>query len=129
MTTPTAAEVEAIAKALTNVYDPIEPFFKAAAMLRTLSARVAELEQQMEEATDHILKGVNTMRITDIKRMWVNQPSSSQLRHDLHGTNVIAVQETDRVHCVFFLSGPAISCQIPNECLSAGWLPAPTPKE
>lgn len=56
-----------------------------------------------------------------MKRMWINQPSTLQPLHKLHGTNVLAKPETDKVHIAYFLSGPRISQQVPNECLSAGW--------
>jgi hypothetical protein len=58
-------------------------------------------------------------------RMWINQPSTLQPFHKLHGTNVLAAREqgTDRVRRVYFLSGDVISQQMPRQALSEGWTP------
>lgn len=52
--------------------------------------------------------------------MWVNQPSTSQPEHALHGTNVLAYHEYGRTWQVFFLDRP-VSRQMLGECLSPGW--------
>ena len=52
------------------------------------------------------------------KRMWINQPSATQPLHHLHGTNVLAVEDT-----IYFLSGKTISMLVltnPSP-LSEGW--------
>lgn len=56
----------------------------------------------------------------DIQRMWINQPSSLQPLHNLHGTNVLAVREgTD--WRIYFLNSDVISQQAPLTSLSEGW--------
>jgi hypothetical protein len=62
------------------------------------------------------------MDITDIRRMWINQPSKLQPLHKLHGTNVLAVHEYDSTYCIFFLDGPVVSQQVSRLCLSIGWV-------
>jgi len=59
------------------------------------------------------------------KRMWINQPSTLQPHHALHGTNVLAVHEYDDTFCIFFLSGEVVSQQVFRSVLSPGWRPAP----
>lgn len=53
-------------------------------------------------------------------RMWVNQPSTQQPLHHMHGTNVLA----DPDNRVYLLSGPVISMQVPPNTLSKGWRPS-----
>jgi hypothetical protein len=55
------------------------------------------------------------------KRFWINQPSSHQPFHHLHGTNVIGVHEYESTYTIYFLSGNVISCQAFKEWLSEGW--------
>lgn len=52
-----------------------------------------------------------------VERMWINQPSTLQPLHHLHGTNVLAVGRR-----VYFLSGPVISMMVPERVLSRGWI-------
>jgi hypothetical protein len=54
-------------------------------------------------------------------RMWINQPSTSQPLHHLHGTNVLALRENDDTCRIYFLSGDVISQQAPRLSLSSGW--------
>lgn len=64
-------------------------------------------------------------RMTGIKmvRMWINQPSTFQPLHHLHGTNVLAtLTKSDKVAQVYFLSGPVISQNVPKNTLSMGWI-------
>lgn len=56
-----------------------------------------------------------------LKRMWVNQPSTLQQHHDLHGTRVLAHQEYEDTWTVYFVSGPVVSQQMFRSCLSDGW--------
>lgn len=56
-----------------------------------------------------------------IHRMFVNQPSTLQPHHALHGTRVRAHRETEAVCRVYFLAGPIISQQLPSLSLSMGW--------
>lgn len=57
------------------------------------------------------------------QRMWINQPSTLQPLHHLHGTNVLAVHEYDDTWSIFFLSGDAVSMQASLLWLSDGWRP------
>ena len=55
------------------------------------------------------------------ERMWVNQPSTLQPLHHLHGTNVLAVHEYEHTYRIYFLSGDVISQQCNGASLSKGW--------
>lgn len=57
-----------------------------------------------------------------MKRYTIDQPSTLQPLHSMHGVRVLAVPETDKVMRVYFLSGEVISQQVPKLCLSEGWL-------
>ena len=59
------------------------------------------------------------MHDKNLKRMWINQPSTLQPLHHLNGVNVLANGST-----VYFLSGPIISMEVPTNPspLSHGWL-------
>lgn len=54
-------------------------------------------------------------------RMWINQPSTLQDHHKLHGTNVLATHETGDLWRVYFLSGSVVSMVMNLRCLSRGW--------
>ena len=56
-------------------------------------------------------------------RMWINQPSTLQPLHRLHGTNVLAQTDNNTTSRVWFLSGDVISQQVPVNALSWGWRP------
>lgn len=56
------------------------------------------------------------------QRCWINQPSTQQPLHHLHGTNVLAVKETESTYRIYFLSGPIISQQAPANSLSKNWV-------
>lgn len=56
-----------------------------------------------------------------VERMWINQPSTQQTYHDLHGTNVLAVYERPNFYRVYFLSGPVVSQEVSALALSRGW--------
>lgn len=58
---------------------------------------------------------------TVMKRMWINQPSTLQPLHGLHGVRVLARPDTDRTARAYLLSGDVISMQVPRETLSDGW--------
>jgi hypothetical protein len=60
------------------------------------------------------------MRVA-VHRMWVNQPSAHQAYHKWHGTNVLAIRESETAYDVYFLSGPVISMRISHLALSHGW--------
>jgi hypothetical protein len=53
------------------------------------------------------------------ERYWINQPSTLQPHHKLHGTNVL-VDTTD--YTCYFLEGAIISMLIDPLCLSKGWI-------
>lgn len=59
-----------------------------------------------------------------MRRMRINQPSTLQPLHRLHGTNVLATTYSGDVYRVFFLDGDVISQQMPRGYLSGGWQPA-----
>lgn len=59
----------------------------------------------------------------ELTRMWINQPSTLQPLHALHGTNVLAVHEYDDTMRIYFLSGDCISQQVCRRVLSEGWRP------
>jgi len=56
-----------------------------------------------------------------IERMWINQPSTLQPYHDLHGTNVLATRKSDDTWIIYFLSGDVVNQVIDPISLSAGW--------
>lgn len=58
----------------------------------------------------------------ELRRMWVNQPSTLQPHHKLHGTSVLAIKEYDNTYRVYFLSGPIVSQQMTGLALSEGWI-------
>ncbi len=57
----------------------------------------------------------------ELRRMWINQPSTLQEFHYLHGTNVLAKHEYGDTMRIYFLSGNVISQQISRSTLSEGW--------
>jgi hypothetical protein len=59
--------------------------------------------------------------MVDIKRMWINQPSTSQEFHHMHGTKVLAIRESPVMMRVYFLDGDVISQHMPTKALSMGW--------
>ena len=57
----------------------------------------------------------------EIKRMWINQPSTLQPLHHLHGTNVLAHHAYDHTYVIYFLSGKTVSMHVLRMVLSEGW--------
>lgn len=58
----------------------------------------------------------------ELKRMWINQPSTLQENHNLHGTNVLSAEPDDNnIVRIYFLSGEVISQNIQMIALSKGW--------
>lgn len=55
-----------------------------------------------------------------LHRLWVNQPSTRQPFHHLHGTRVLGYHEGTAWR-VYFLDGDTVSQQLPSAALSAGW--------
>lgn len=56
-------------------------------------------------------------------RMWINQPSTLQEFHHLHGVNVLAeFPNGNYATRIYFLEGETISQMIPHRVLSRGWL-------
>jgi hypothetical protein len=53
--------------------------------------------------------------------MWINQPSTLQKFHALHGTNVLAGEDYGDTMKVYFLSGDVISAQVSKRALCEGW--------
>lgn len=58
-----------------------------------------------------------------MRRMWINQPSTKQTHHSLHGTRVLV--DTNRSLgdpvTVYFLSGAVVSMRMSPMALSDGW--------
>lgn len=52
-----------------------------------------------------------------MKRMWINQPSTLDPLHKMHGTNVLTADE----ETVYPVSGETISLMVPRRALSSGW--------
>jgi hypothetical protein len=59
--------------------------------------------------------------MNELKRMWINQPSTSQPHHTLHGERVLAVFEYGETYRIYFLRGNVVSQQIATQALSEGW--------
>lgn len=49
---------------------------------------------------------------------WVNQPSTLQPRHDLHGKRCVVYDQHERYVQVFFTEGTTRSTVIDRQCLS-----------
>ena len=59
----------------------------------------------------------------EMKRMWINQPSSLQPEHKRHGENVLAYVYPNRaIARVYPLSGEIISEDMLLLILSEGWI-------
>lgn len=58
-----------------------------------------------------------------MNRAWVNQPSTLQPHHRLHGTLVLAspVEAGATAVRIWFLSGPVVGQLLIKEALSYGW--------
>lgn len=63
-----------------------------------------------------------------MRRMWINQPSTLQPNHKLHGINVLACPReiidfeiNEPTRRIYFLDGPVISMEILASSLSDGW--------
>lgn len=56
-----------------------------------------------------------------MQRMWINQPSTLQPHHNLHGTNVLVEDTVGVTRRVYFLNGPIVSQEILTPALSWGW--------
>ena len=56
-----------------------------------------------------------------VKRMWINQPSTLQQYHHLHGRNVLADFRDDET-VIYFMEGAVISQQIDPLALDPGWV-------
>lgn len=58
----------------------------------------------------------------EFKRMWINQPSTLQTYHSLHGKRVFATHLKDgKLTTIYFLEGPIVSQMIDPIALSEGW--------
>lgn len=73
-------------------------------------------------AMDAGTRNVARIHPNDIRRMWVNQPSTAQPLHALHGVNVLAHREPNsEMWRIYFLSGDVVSQQCNPLALSPGW--------
>lgn len=55
-------------------------------------------------------------------RYWINQPSTLQAHHALHGRNVLGADTRERFVRIYFTRGPVISMEIDRAALSRGWI-------
>jgi hypothetical protein len=60
-------------------------------------------------------------QLSGLRRMWIDQPSTLQPLHHLHGTRVLGYKEYEGTYRVFFLEGDIVSQQAPSLCLGEGW--------
>jgi hypothetical protein len=67
-------------------------------------------------------EGKEKPRMPEVKRMWINQPSTAQPMHERDGENVLAVLEYDTTYRVYLLHGDVVSMQMLAEWLSPGWI-------
>jgi hypothetical protein len=67
--------------------------------------------------------------VTNLRRAWINQPSTQQEHHDLHGRRVLAAEDRDGVSRVFFTEGPVVSMELRSTSLSDGWYVAPVQRQ
>ena len=58
-----------------------------------------------------------------MNRMWINQPSTQQPHHPMHGTNVLTrgVPNDRGIVRVYLLAGDVISMNVMFNSLSKGW--------
>jgi hypothetical protein len=56
-----------------------------------------------------------------MKRMWINQPSTLQPFHKLHGARVLVEDPVVGFRRIWFTSGDVISMELPTMVLSEGW--------
>lgn len=56
-----------------------------------------------------------------LERYWINQPSTLEPNHDLHGALVLAPLRLKEINTVYFTSGKIISGRYPKNILSKGW--------
>jgi hypothetical protein len=59
------------------------------------------------------------MKHTRPYRAWINQPSTLQPHHDLHGRRCIAVDECNRYATIYFTEGEKFSMRIDKLCIAA----------
>lgn len=56
------------------------------------------------------------------QRMWINQPSTQQPLHSMHGQNVLAIYEEHTATMrIYPVQGDIVSLQVPCRVLSEGW--------
>lgn len=59
--------------------------------------------------------------MTNVNRMWINQPSTLQPYHRWHGENFLVVDDGPEHYQAFFLSGDVINMRVRREAMSPGW--------
>ena len=65
--------------------------------------------------------------MSEVRRCWINQPSSLQPLHHLHGVRVLATKDYGDLDRVYFLDGDVISQVVPRLALVEGWREAQEP--
>lgn len=58
-----------------------------------------------------------------IYRAWINQPSTQQPLHDLHGTHCIVNDLDDNCVDIYFTEGDVYSMRVSRQCISRGRRP------
>jgi hypothetical protein len=51
-------------------------------------------------------------------RAWINQPSTLQPLHHMHGMRGIVTNITDLTATIYFVEGPTVSMVVPKVCIS-----------
>jgi hypothetical protein len=57
-----------------------------------------------------------------IYRAWINQPSTQQPLHDLHGTHCIVNDLDDNCVDIYFTEGDVHSMRVSRQCISRVYL-------
>lgn len=78
--------------------------------------------------TDSSFLSAETEVLSKTARMWINQPSTWQEHHALHGQNVLAHPDRWDLMRVFFLDGTLRSSLMPRNSLSVDWQMPQTPR-
>jgi hypothetical protein len=118
---PSDLEVGDVKSALGELLSIIEDEFKHDPEPEDLPSWQRAIENG-NKAIDILNRG--DLPIRGLKRMWVNQPSTSQADHRHHGTRVLVdINDTTFEHSVrcWFTSGKTVSSQINRSALSPGW--------
>lgn len=70
---------------------------------------------ELRRAVDQI----ESQRPIGVYRGWINQPSTLQPLHNLHGKRCIVVPDTNGMVTIWFADGPTRSMRVDPNCVSA----------